>query len=298
MGRSARPSRSTRAAVGAGPVARCSRSRTATKSYWALAHPPGDAAISTTPIASPRGLPRQRPMTLFGIDRLLAEPELRRPLEGKRVALLAHPASVTARPHPQPRRSRRRRRQTHRRLRAAARAARRQAGQYGRVRGFHRPGPRHPGVQPLRRGAPPDRPVDGHVRRDPDRPPGPRLPNLHLHHDAAVRARSRRRARQVGVGARPAQPRRPADRGADAARRLGKLRRRRADPDAPRADAGRARPLVRRPLQARRRLPGDRDARLGARRRRPASAGPRTASGSTPAPMPPTSTWRAAMPAR
>jgi uncharacterized protein YbbC (DUF1343 family) len=34
-------------------------------------------------------------MTLFGIDRLLAEPELRRPLEGKRVAMLAHPASVT-----------------------------------------------------------------------------------------------------------------------------------------------------------------------------------------------------------
>ena len=34
-------------------------------------------------------------MTLFGIDRLLADPELRRPLQGKRVALLAHPASVT-----------------------------------------------------------------------------------------------------------------------------------------------------------------------------------------------------------
>lgn len=33
---------------------------------------------------------------LFGIDRLLAEPDLRAPLEGKRVALLAHPASVTA----------------------------------------------------------------------------------------------------------------------------------------------------------------------------------------------------------
>ncbi|MBY8820666.1 exo-beta-N-acetylmuramidase NamZ family protein [Sphingomonas colocasiae] len=32
----------------------------------------------------------------FGIDRLLSEPELRKPLEGKRVALLAHPASVTA----------------------------------------------------------------------------------------------------------------------------------------------------------------------------------------------------------
>jgi uncharacterized protein YbbC (DUF1343 family) len=35
-------------------------------------------------------------MIQFGIDRLLADPELRRPLEGRRVALLAHPASVTA----------------------------------------------------------------------------------------------------------------------------------------------------------------------------------------------------------
>ena len=32
----------------------------------------------------------------FGIDRLLADPSLRAPLEGRRVALLAHPASVTA----------------------------------------------------------------------------------------------------------------------------------------------------------------------------------------------------------
>jgi len=31
----------------------------------------------------------------FGIDRLLADPALRAPLEGRRVALLAHPASVT-----------------------------------------------------------------------------------------------------------------------------------------------------------------------------------------------------------
>ncbi|MEP5939023.1 MAG: DUF1343 domain-containing protein [Erythrobacter sp.] len=31
----------------------------------------------------------------FGIDRLLADAELRKPLEGKRVALVAHPASVT-----------------------------------------------------------------------------------------------------------------------------------------------------------------------------------------------------------
>jgi uncharacterized protein YbbC (DUF1343 family) len=34
-------------------------------------------------------------MTLFGIDRLFADAELRKPLEGKRIALLAHPASVT-----------------------------------------------------------------------------------------------------------------------------------------------------------------------------------------------------------
>ncbi|MEO1170148.1 MAG: DUF1343 domain-containing protein [Pseudomonadota bacterium] len=32
----------------------------------------------------------------FGIDRLLADPDLRKPLDGQRVALLAHPASVTA----------------------------------------------------------------------------------------------------------------------------------------------------------------------------------------------------------
>ncbi len=34
-------------------------------------------------------------MTLFGIDRLIADPALRAPLEGERVALVAHPASVT-----------------------------------------------------------------------------------------------------------------------------------------------------------------------------------------------------------
>jgi uncharacterized protein YbbC (DUF1343 family) len=35
-------------------------------------------------------------MIQFGLDRLIREPELRKPLAGKRVALLAHPASVTA----------------------------------------------------------------------------------------------------------------------------------------------------------------------------------------------------------
>ena len=32
----------------------------------------------------------------FGIDRLLSEPELSAALKGRRVALLGHPASVTA----------------------------------------------------------------------------------------------------------------------------------------------------------------------------------------------------------
>ncbi len=32
----------------------------------------------------------------FGLDRLIADPDLRRPLQGRRVAVLAHPASVTA----------------------------------------------------------------------------------------------------------------------------------------------------------------------------------------------------------
>jgi hypothetical protein len=42
----------------------------------------------------------------FGIDRLLAEPALRSALRNKRLALLAHPASVTARSHALARRAR------------------------------------------------------------------------------------------------------------------------------------------------------------------------------------------------
>ena len=77
----------------------------------------------------------------FGIDRLLADPALRAPLQGRRVALLAHPASVTADlahsldalaalPDLQP----------DRRLRPPARPARRQAGQHGREPGLPRSG--------------------------------------------------------------------------------------------------------------------------------------------------------------
>ena len=168
-------------------------------------------------------------MTLFGIDRLLADPELREPLAGQRVALLAHPASVT-------------RDLTHS-LDALVAAgvnvsavfgpqhgrARRYPGQYDGDAGLHRSEIRRPGVQPLWRGPPADRPVDGHVRYHPDRPPGPRLPDLHLRHDAALRTRGRGRAWQERLGARPSQSRRPPGRGHDLAAGLGELRRRRAD---------------------------------------------------------------------
>ena len=99
----------------------------------------------------------------FGIDRLLADPALRAPLAGRRVALLAHPASVTARPRP---------------IRSTRSPPAATSGSpppsapstacaatsrttWSRVAGLQRSGPRHPGVQPLRRGAPADRPDDG-----------------------------------------------------------------------------------------------------------------------------------------
>ena len=49
---------------------------------------------SAPPMASPFEVHREIPMK-FGIDRLLENPELRQPLQGRRVALLAHPASMT-----------------------------------------------------------------------------------------------------------------------------------------------------------------------------------------------------------
>ncbi len=183
-------------------------------------------------------------MTLFGIDRLLAEPELRRPLEGRRVALLAHPASVTQGPHPQSRCAGRKRAQGLGGVRAAAWRPRRPPGQYDGVAGLHRSDLRRARIQPLRRGPPPDRPVDGHLRHHSRRPAGPRLPHLHLCDDASLRARSGRPARQERLGTRPPEPGGPARGRPDSASRLGKLRRRRADADAARPDARRAWPLV------------------------------------------------------
>jgi uncharacterized protein YbbC (DUF1343 family) len=100
----------------------------------------------------------------FGIDRLVADAALRRPLAGKRVALVAHPASVTQ-------------------GLVHSLDALTQCGDMKVTAAF---GPQHgmrgdkqdnmvespdfddpasaSRLQPLRRGAPPDRPDDGHVR--------------------------------------------------------------------------------------------------------------------------------------
>ena len=107
----------------------------------------------TTPQGFTRVARRERSMK-FGLDRLLASRRCGRPLRGKRVALLAHPASVTRDLDARARCARgAARRAPHGRVRAAARPARRQAGQHGRVAGFQGPRARHPGVQPLRRRA-------------------------------------------------------------------------------------------------------------------------------------------------
>ena len=235
-------------------------------------------------------------MTLFGIDRLLADPELRRPLEGKRVALLAHPASVT-------------RDLTHS-LDALIAAGVNVTAAFGPQHGL--------------RGDKQDNMVESDDFTDPvhdipvfslygevRRPSGQSLGTfdtilidlqdvgcriytfittlLYVLEAAAETGKS------VWVLDRPNPAGRPVE-GLTLQAGLGELRRRRAASDAPRPDPRRARALVRRSLQPRRRLPRDRDARLGAATRRRASAGRRSACGSTPAQMPPTSTWRAAMP--
>ena len=175
------------------------------KSYWALGASARQAGLPSCRLLCARTFASRAAMK-FGIDRLLAEPALRAPLAGRRVALLAHPASVTRDlTHSLDALAALRRHQAHRRVRPAARPARRQAGQHDRVAGLQRSGARHSGVQPLRRGAPADRRDDGHLRRAAGRPAGPRLPHLHLHHDAALRARSGGEARQGGLGARSAQ---------------------------------------------------------------------------------------------
>ena len=149
----------------------------------------------------------------FGIDRLLAEPALR-----KRAARQARRAARASRigdrrPHALARRARAARRSdADRGVRAAARPARRQAGQHGRVADFNDPVHGIPVFSLYGEVRRPTRSDDGHVRRAARRPAGPRLPHLHVHHHAALRARSSGGARQERVDSRSAESGRPADR--------------------------------------------------------------------------------------
>src|SRR5439155_25516420 len=88
-------SRSTQTSSGSSASPQSSRRRTAPNPIGPSRTRHATNRISTIPFASPLAFLKHARMILFGIDRLLAEPELRKPLEGRRVALLAHPASVT-----------------------------------------------------------------------------------------------------------------------------------------------------------------------------------------------------------
>ena len=166
----------------------------------------------------------------FGIDRLLEDPALRKPLAGRRVGAARASGIGDARSRALARRARgARRHRTRRGLRSPARPARRQAGQHDRVAGLHRSGARHPGVQPVRQrfAAPPPQMLDGFDVLLVDlQDLGCRVYTFvttlrYVLEAAAERGKSR-------LGARPAQPGGPPDRGDEAAGRLGKLRRRRA----------------------------------------------------------------------
>ena len=151
----------------------------------------------------------------FGIDRLIGEPTLRAPLAGRRVALLAHPASVTADlTHSLDALAGVRRHQADRRLRAAARAARRQAGQHGRVAR----------LSPIRCTASRSSACTAKCAGRPDADDGARSTSCWsiCRTSAAASTRSSRRCStcwrrrpsvgKSGVGARPAQSGRPAGR--------------------------------------------------------------------------------------
>ena len=175
-----------------------------TKSYWAL-EAPARAARFPQPGLLYRDAPGTQRAMKFGIDRLLADPDLRKPLEGKRVALLAHPASVTAD-------------LTHS-LDALVAAGLNVSAMFGPqhgVRGdlqdnmmespdFTDPTYNIPVFSLYGEVRRPTRAVDGDVRHDPDRPAGCRVPHLHLRHDLALRARSRgaSMARRCGCSTGP-----------------------------------------------------------------------------------------------
>ena len=183
----------------------------------------------------------------FGLDRLLEEPALRKPLAGRRVALLAHPASVT--------------RELAHSLDALA-----ALGELRIVAAF---GPQH-GL----RGDKQDNMVESPDFRDPQhgipvfslygevrRPTAGMMDSFDVLlvdlQDLGCRIytfittlryvlEEAARARQDGVGARSPEPGRPADRRAAPAYRLGELCRCRPAAHAPWAHHGRVGPLVRR----------------------------------------------------
>src|SRR5688572_15764715 len=80
--------------MAAGAVSR-DRITRRTKIILGIGSSPGQAGLPPSGELCPAPAWRRGTMK-FGIDRLLSEPALRKPLSGKRVALLAHPASVTA----------------------------------------------------------------------------------------------------------------------------------------------------------------------------------------------------------
>ena len=202
----------------------------------------------------------------FGIDRLIAEPSLRAPLSGRRVALLAHPASVTAD-------------LTHSLDALAACGDMKITAAFGPQHGLR--GDKQDNMIEL-----PDfnDPVHGipvfslygEVRKPTDammdtcdvilvdlQDLGCRIYTFIT--TLRYRPRSGVETSQSGVGAGSAQSCWPAGRRLDAARRLAKLCRRRAVADAPRADARRAGSVVYQNAQARCRISRHRDAGLAAR---------------------------------
>ena len=203
-------------------------------------------------------------MIRLGIDRLLAEPQLRQALAGRRVALLAHPASVT---HDL----------THS-LDALARLPElKLSAAFGPQHGLR--GDKQDNmvespdfIDPVL--GIPTFSLYGTVRRleradarllrcAAGRPAGCGLPHLYLHHDATLRARAGRGRLEGRVGAGPPQSRGSTGGRVDACEQAGEFRRRRGTADASRSDTRRARALVRAHAPARRRLPRSGDAGLG-----------------------------------
>ena len=188
-----------------------------------------------------------------GLDVLLLDDARFAQLKGRRVALLGHPASMTGIElgfrHALDALAEKLGRGAHRRVRATTRHARRQAVQHGRVAELHRPGPRHPGVQPVRRGPPAHARHARDLRHPAVRSAGHRLAWLHLGGDAAYMLEACAQVGQGGVdpgppqsGGRPIEGSRPVP-------GPGELRRRGPRPAAPRPDAGRDGPLHGRALR-------------------------------------------------